>query len=201
MTRRKFLIGGGVVVLVVAAAAASFYFKKDKGVLVAAEAIKRHDLEGIVSASGKIQPKRLVNISADTPGRVVNLAVNEGDRIKKGQFLLQIDPKSLRTRVDSGAASMQAAQMSLDQMRQAVETARVQIDRGATEQAQRHRRALDVPSRPSRRHPIVEELPRRLAVAMSLPQDEVSRIFFPIAVAVDARTRLHSFVIEPRQLS
>src|SRR5437667_3365819 len=126
MTRRKFLIGGGVVVLVVAAAAASFYFKKDKGVLVAAEAIKRHDLEGIVSASGKIQPKRLVNISADTPGRVVNLAVNEGDRIKKGQFLLQIDPKSLRTRVEGGTASLEAEQGSPDQIRQSAEAAAVQ---------------------------------------------------------------------------
>src|SRR5438132_14007344 len=128
MTRKKLLIGGGIVIVAVAAVAASFYFKKDKGVLVAAEAIKRHDLEGIVSASGKIQPKRLVNISADTPGRVVNLAVNEGERINKGQFLLQIDPKSLRTRVDSGAASLQAAEGSLDQQRQAVETARVQLD-------------------------------------------------------------------------
>src|SRR5204862_1392892 len=117
----------GIAVLVVAAVAASFYFKKDNGVLVAAEAIKRHDLEGIVSASGKIQPKRLVNISADTPGRVVNLAVNEGDRIQRGQFLLQIDPKSLRTRVEGGTASLQAAQGSLDQMRQSVETGRVQL--------------------------------------------------------------------------
>src|SRR5205823_4582676 len=91
------------------------------------ETIKARDLEAIVSASGKIQPKRLVNISADTPGRVVNLAVNEGDRIKVGQLLLQIDPKSLRTRVDSTAASVQAAQASLDQMRQSVETARVQL--------------------------------------------------------------------------
>src|SRR5204862_2775332 len=117
----------GIAVLVVAAVAASFYFKKDNGVLVAAEAIKRHDLEGIVSASGKIQPKRLVNISADTPGRVVNLAVNEGDRIKKGQFLLQIDPKSLSTRVDSGSASLQANIQTLDQMRQSIETTRAQL--------------------------------------------------------------------------
>jgi HlyD family secretion protein len=95
---------------------------------VTTDVIKTRDLEAVVSASGKIQPKRLVNISADTPGRVVDLAVNEGDRIKKGQFLLQIDPRSLRTRVDSGAASMQAAQMSLDQMRQAVETSRVQLE-------------------------------------------------------------------------
>ena len=69
-----------------------------------------------------------MNISADTSGRVVDLAVNEGDRIKKGQFLLQIDPKSLRTRVDSGTASLQAAEGSLDQLRQSVETARAQLD-------------------------------------------------------------------------
>ena len=86
------------------------------------DVIRTRDLEAVVSASGKIQPKRLVNISADTPGRVVDLAVNEGDRVKTGQFLLQIDPRSLRTRVDSGTASLQAAQMSLDQMRQAIET-------------------------------------------------------------------------------
>src|SRR5712664_3175726 len=59
---------------------------------------------------------------------VVNLGVNEGDRIKKGQFLLQIDPKSLRTRVDSGTASLEAAQGSLEQLRQSVETSRVQLD-------------------------------------------------------------------------
>ena len=53
--------------------------------------------------------------------------------IKKGQFLLQIDPKSLRTRVDSGTASLQAAEASLEQMRQSVETARVQLDAGAAE--------------------------------------------------------------------
>ena len=43
--------------------------------------------------------------------------MNEGDRVTRGQFLLQIDPKSLRTRVDSGNASLQAAESSLDQVR------------------------------------------------------------------------------------
>jgi HlyD family secretion protein len=82
----------------------------------------------VVSASGKIQPKRLVNITAETSGRVVNLAVNEGDRIRTGQFLLQIDPKTLRSRVDNSEASLQVAAVSLDQMRQSVETARVQLE-------------------------------------------------------------------------
>jgi|SRR5579862_1926144 len=127
MSRKNILIILAFVVIAGAVVGANLYFKKDKGLTVTTEVIKTRDLEAIVSASGKIQPKRLVNISADTPGRVVNLAVNEGDRVRVGQFLLQIDPKSLKTRVDSGAASMQSQQESLDQMRQSIETAKVQL--------------------------------------------------------------------------
>src|SRR5437870_9680379 len=108
MSRKNVLIAVGVVVLGGAVVGANLYFKKDKGLAVTTEAIKKRDLEAVVSASGKIQPKRLVQISADAPGRVVNLAVNEGDRVHVGQFLLQIDPKSLRSRVDTNAASVQA---------------------------------------------------------------------------------------------
>jgi HlyD family secretion protein len=127
MSRKNILIAVGVVLVGAAVVAANFYFKREKGVPVTTEAIKTRDLEAVVSASGKIQPKRLVNISADTPGRVVNLAVNEGDRVKIGQFLLQIDPKSLRSRVDSGTASLDAAEQSIESMRQSIETAKVQL--------------------------------------------------------------------------
>lgn len=128
MNRKNILIAAGVILLGAAVVAANLWFKKAPGPTVTVETIRARDLEMIVSASGKIQPKRLVNISADTPGRVVNLAVNEGDRVTTGQFLLQIDPKSLRSRVDSGEASLQVAEASLEQQRQAVETARVQLD-------------------------------------------------------------------------
>ena len=128
MSRKNVLIAIAVVLVGAGVVAANLYYKKDKGLAVTTDVIKTRDLEAIVSASGKIQPKRLVNIAAETPGRVVNLAVQEGDRIHKGQFLLQIDPKSLSTRVDSGTASLQANVLTLDQMRQSIETARVQID-------------------------------------------------------------------------
>ena len=128
MSRKNVLIAIVVILIGGAVVAANVYYKKDKGLSVTTDVIKTRDLEAIVSASGKIQPKRLVNIAAETPGRVVNLAVQEGDRIHKGQFLLQIDPKSLSTRVDSGTASLQANVLTLDQMRQSIETARVQID-------------------------------------------------------------------------
>ena len=127
MKRSRIVVLAVLILLGAGAAAATMWFRREKIPTVSTEVIRSRDLEAIVSASGKIQPKRLVNISADTPGRVVNLAVNEGDRVAKAQFLLQIDPKSLRTRVDGGAASLQAAEASLDQLRQGVETARVQL--------------------------------------------------------------------------
>lgn len=116
-----------VIVGVGAPAAGWWWFQRDQLPAVTIDVVKTRDLEAVVSASGKIQPKRLVNISADTSGRVVNLAVNEGDRVTRGQFLLQVDPKSLRTRVEGGTAALQGAEASLDQLRQTVETARVQL--------------------------------------------------------------------------
>src|SRR4051812_708631 len=138
MSRKNVFIAIVVVLIGAGVVAANLYYKKDKGLAVTTDVIKTRDLEAVVSASGKIQPKRLVNIAAETPGRVVNLAVNEGDRITKGQFLLQIDPKSLSTRVDSGTASLQANVLTLDGMRQSIETARVQIDQ-ATQNLARQR--------------------------------------------------------------
>src|SRR5438874_12911725 len=127
MSRKNVLIVIGVVLVAGAVAGANFYFKKDKGLSVTTDVIKSRDLEAIVSASGKIRPKRLVKISAETSGRVVNLAVNEGDRVKIGQFLLQIDPKSLQRRVEGNVASLQAAQAAIDQLQQAIETAKAQL--------------------------------------------------------------------------
>jgi HlyD family secretion protein len=128
MTRKNILIAVGILLVAAAVVAANLWYQRDSGVTVTVEAVKARDLEAIVSASGKIQPKRLVNISADTSGRVVDLAVNEGDRVKRGQFLLQIDPKSLRSRVDNSTAGLLAAEGALDQLRQSVETARVQME-------------------------------------------------------------------------
>jgi HlyD family secretion protein len=128
LSRKKKIIIGAVVVIVLAAiVVANLKFKRSNAPAVTAEAIRRQALEAIVSASGKIQPKRSVNISADTMGRVTNLAVNEGDRVKEGQFLLQIDPRNLRSRVESGEAGVQAARSQLEQARVQVESSRTAL--------------------------------------------------------------------------
>jgi len=127
VNRKKTLIAVGVVVVLGAIAAVNLTYQRSTGVEVTTEAIKARDLEAVVSASGKIQAKRFVNISADTMGRVVNLAVNEGDRVTKGQFLLQIDPRNLTTAVNRGEAGLAAARSQLQQFRASVESATVQL--------------------------------------------------------------------------
>jgi len=124
---KKILLGVGILVVLGGVAYANFRFKRVEGVTVNTETIQKRDLKAIVSASGKIQPKRFVNISADTSGRVTELAVNEGDRVKQGQFLMQIDPRNLRTRVQSGEASLGAARSQLEQMRLSLESARTAL--------------------------------------------------------------------------
>ena len=128
MTRKKVAIIVLVVLVLAAVVGANLYFKRDTGPRVTAEDIRARDLEALVSASGKIQPKRQVNVSANTTGRVTRVAVEEGQRVKAGQFLLEIDPRSLAGQLERGEASVAAAKSSLDQARTAVETARVNID-------------------------------------------------------------------------
>lgn len=134
MTRKKkVLIGAGVVLILGAIAFANFKFKKAEGVAVNVETIKTRDLEAIVTASGKIQPERLVNISADTMGRVTDLRFEEGDRVKRGQFLLQIDPRLLMSAVQQGQASLQASRSQIEQLRVAAESARAAFTQAKTE--------------------------------------------------------------------
>ena len=128
MTRKKkMLIGAGIVVLLGAIAFVNIKFKKTEGLVVNVEKVQKRSLEALVSASGKIQPKKSVNISADTMGKVTSLSVNEGDRVTKGQFLLEIDPRNLRNRVESGEASLQAQRSQQEQLKLSLESARVNL--------------------------------------------------------------------------
>lgn len=125
---KKFVIGGVVAVLAITVIAVNLFFQRRKGVEVQVETIERRDLTAVVSASGKIQPKRLVNISADTIGKVTRLEVEEGESVKAGQFLLQIDPELYASAVQSGQAGIQAARESVKQAAINVEASRANLE-------------------------------------------------------------------------
>ena len=129
---KKILIGVGVVVMLGAIAFANFKFKRNR---------RRHRQRPRRSRSAtsrrSCRPRArssrsaLVNISADTMGRVTDLAVNEGDRVKKGQFLLQIDPRNLRRAVQrTEALAGGRASRRCEQLRLALESARVALEAG-----------------------------------------------------------------------
>jgi HlyD family secretion protein len=112
--------------------------KKHAGAEVRMEQVGRRDLVSAVTASGKIEPKTSVDISADITGRIVRIAVREGDLVKKGQFLLQIDPAQYQAAVSraqgvvaSTEATMLQTRASRDQAERAWRRARELSQAGA----------------------------------------------------------------------
>src|SRR4030095_5660409 len=101
MSRRMKVGLAVVVVALVAAGVVAFRIKQKKhaGTEVRLEQVGRRDVVSAVTASGKIEPKTSVDISADITGRIVEIAVREGDLVKKGQFLIQIDPAQYQAAV------------------------------------------------------------------------------------------------------
>mgnify|MGYP001277183166 CR=1 FL=1 len=128
MTRRKGILAAVGLLIASAAAGAAYLWRAPDVPAVAAEALRRRDLDALVSASGKIQPKRQVNVSANTMGRVPRLAVQEGERVRAGQFLLEIDPRSLEGQLQRGEANVAAARSSLEQSRTTVDQARATLE-------------------------------------------------------------------------
>ncbi len=97
------IMAGGVVI--VALIAVAIFSRRDKSTAVEVEPVAKRDLIAVVSASGTLEPKHSVSISATTSGEVVRVDVTEGQRVKTGDFLLQLDPVN----VAAGASGQEAA--------------------------------------------------------------------------------------------
>src|SRR6478672_8492309 len=88
---KKFaLIAGGAVLLL---AVIGFTVQQSRKGVVSVQTGKvvREDLASVVTASGEIKPKIYVNIGANAFGKITRLYVKEGDRVKKGQLLAQLE--------------------------------------------------------------------------------------------------------------
>jgi HlyD family secretion protein len=109
--RTRWIVAGVVLALAIGGFVASRNRTEVTEVQVAT--VSRADLQAKVSANGKVQAQRKVDISATIAGQVTHLAVKEGDRVKKGDFLLQIDPVSPRAQARSAQYSTEALQRDL----------------------------------------------------------------------------------------
>jgi HlyD family secretion protein len=106
---KKILIGVGVAAVLAIMAIAALRSGRSDAVEVRTEDVARKDLVARVSATGYIEPKRLVDISADVSGRVVELNVEEGDEVEEGDLLLVIDPARFEAAVERAEAGLAEA--------------------------------------------------------------------------------------------
>lgn len=91
------------------------WFGQEDKTEVEIAAVKQADITEKVSASGKVQPEVEVKISADVSGEIIELAVKEGDSVKKGQLLFRIRPDNYQSLLDRARASVNTAKASLSQ--------------------------------------------------------------------------------------
>jgi HlyD family secretion protein len=129
-TKRKLWIWIAVVaVIIVAAGIIIARSKREKPPEVTTETIARKTLISKVSANGAIDAQRKVDLSANVMGQIVNLAVREGDRVEKGDFLLQIDQAQLEATAAGAAASLNALFHDRDAARASAIDAQRTLDR------------------------------------------------------------------------
>lgn len=108
-TWKKIAIGAAVLIVVVIFIAGSVYQSKKSLVTVQTAKTQMKDLATVVSASGEVKPKTYVNIGANAFGKIIKLYVKEGDRVKKGQMLAQLENVQSSADVNATRASLDAA--------------------------------------------------------------------------------------------
>jgi len=89
--RRRIIIIFTVIMVLALIVFFNLRSRREKAIKVTIEEVKKVDLTSITSASGEVKPKKSVNISAQVPGRIVKIGVEEGQIVKEGDFLLKLD--------------------------------------------------------------------------------------------------------------
>ena len=107
--RTKWSVAGVIVLAIVIIGVTSAMKGRNKAVEVRVEKVQKRDLVASVTASGQVQPHTKVNVSADISGRIVRLAVKDGQMVTRGQFLLEIDPSQYRANVERATAAVASA--------------------------------------------------------------------------------------------
>lgn len=126
---RKIVIGIAVVLLVGAAASVAVTRARDGGVEVRMDTAERRDLVATVTASGNIRARRSSDISSDVSGRIVELLVEEGDKVQADQLLLRLDQTQFQAAVGRAEAALSQTRAQAAQQRASLEQASREYER------------------------------------------------------------------------
>jgi HlyD family secretion protein len=126
---KKIAIGVGVVVVLAIVVGVTVRQSSKNLVTVQTGKVQRQDLATVVSASGEIKPKTYVNIGANAYGKITHLYVKEGDQVKKGQLLAQLENIQSAADVTANQASVSAAETDAIASEAAMKTAEADLVR------------------------------------------------------------------------
>ncbi|MBN1886244.1 MAG: efflux RND transporter periplasmic adaptor subunit [Candidatus Krumholzibacteriota bacterium] len=127
--KKRILIFAAIAVVIAVLVIVNLRARGGRAVSVQTEVVSRRDISMVISASGSIRPKRQVDVSARSMGKVTRVAVEEGDVVRRGQFLLQIDPIQLESIVGQLEASLSAARAEERRSWAQVQQAKSDLDR------------------------------------------------------------------------
>lgn len=130
---KKIAIAAAVSVLVVILVLVGVYQSQKGVVTVQTGKAQRENLASIVSASGEIKPKTYVNIGANAFGKITKLYIKEGDRVKKGQLLAQLENVQSAADMDAMQASLEAARTDAVAAEAALNTALADLNRAQSD--------------------------------------------------------------------
>jgi len=107
--RKKQIIYGSIALLALWIIASIIWNKREKPIPVTTETAIRKTIVQTVSATGKIQPEVEVKISPEVAGEIIELPVEDGMRVKKGDLLVKIKPDSYKALLEQQEAAISAA--------------------------------------------------------------------------------------------
>src|SRR4030088_1769004 len=107
--RKRYIIFGSIGLLVLCIVVSIIWSKREKPIPVTTEKALRKTILQTVSATGKVQPETEVKISPEVAGEIIELPVEDGMRVKKGDLLVKIKPDSYKALLEQQEAAISAA--------------------------------------------------------------------------------------------
>src|SRR5215472_14421500 len=128
MTTKKKVLIAAVVAVAISSTVGYSIFARNRGVVaVQAGRVVRQDLTQTVSANGEIKPKKYVNVSSNMMGRIDRLPVKEGDHVRNGSLLVQLESIQSEADVHAAEASLDAAQTEVEGMSASIRSSEAAI--------------------------------------------------------------------------
>src|SRR5271163_3392055 len=132
-TWKKVLIAVSAVLALGIIVSITVYQSHKNLVTVQTGKVQKQNLASVVSASGEIKPKTYVDIGANAIGKIIKLNVKEGDRVKQGQLLAQLENVQSNADVNATQAEVQAAETDAVAGDAALNTALADLNRAKSD--------------------------------------------------------------------